>query len=97
MILTFLQGSLRSFRRFRTVKISSVWIFKIPKQRGIMKMCRATEVFVEKGIEQGTDVINRRNEILLEANRLDDLKRATKDKKYQKKLMKELLPKEPTK
>ena len=70
-----------------------------------MKMCRATEVFVEKGIaqgieqgiEQGTDVINRLNDILLESNRLDDLKRSTKDKKYQKKLIEELLPKEPTK
>ncbi len=56
-------------------------------------MCRATEVFVEKG----ADSVNQLNEILIESGRLDDLKQATKDKKYQKKLMEELLPKEPIK
>ena len=61
-------------------------------EEGGIRMCRATEVFVEKGIEQGTDVINRLNKILLDTGRLDDLKRSTEDKEYQKQLIEELVP-----
>ena len=46
---------------------------------------------IEKGIEQGIDKINRLHDILIEQNRLDDLKRAIKDKEFEKSLMKELL------
>jgi len=60
-----------------------------------MNMCRATEVIleqgIEQGIEQGTNVVNRLNQILIDAGRLDDLKRATKDKEYQNKLIEELI------
>ena len=45
----------------------------------------------EQGIEQGIDKINRLHDILIEQNRLDDLKRAIKDKEFEKSLMKELL------
>ena len=57
-------------------------------------MCRATEVYVERGIEKGTDTINTLNQILIEAGRMDDLKRATSDKEYQNKLIAELINKE---
>ena len=46
-----------------------------------------------RGIEIGEDSINRLNTILIKQNRFDDLKRATEDREYQKKLMRELLPK----
>ena len=46
---------------------------------------------IEQGIEKGIDKINRLHDILIEQNRLDDLKRAIKDKEFEKSLMKELL------
>ena len=46
---------------------------------------------IELGIEQGIDKINRLHDILIAQNRLDDLKRAIKDKEFEKSLMKELL------
>ena len=49
------------------------------------------ELGIEQGIEQGIDKINRLHDILIEQNRLDDLKRAIKDKEFEKSLMKELL------
>ena len=57
-------------------------------------MCRATEVYVERGIEKGADTINTLNQILIELGRMDDLKRATSDKEYQNKLIAELITKE---
>lgn len=49
------------------------------------------------GLEQGEIHLSRVNQlysILIDANRLDDLKRATQDKEYQDQLMSELLPSE---
>ena len=48
----------------------------------------------EEGFEQGVNLLNQLNSILIEADRLDDLKRATKDKTYREQLMRELLPEE---
>lgn len=60
---------------------------------------------VKKGIQQGikqgviqgeklgTDLVNELNRILIESDRIEDLKRATKDPKYQRQLIEELLPK----
>ncbi len=47
---------------------------------------------MEKLVEENTDRINTLNSILIDLNRLDDLKRATKDKDFQMRLMIELLP-----
>lgn len=47
-----------------------------------------------QGREQGVNLLNRLNSILIDTDRLDDLKRATKDKAYRELLMKELLPEE---
>lgn len=46
------------------------------------------------GLEQGENRLNQLYSILIDLDRLDDLKRATKDKAYQKQLMNELLPEE---
>lgn len=46
----------------------------------------------EEGLELGERRLNQLNSILIDAGRLDDLKRATKDRTYQEQLMAELLP-----
>lgn len=46
----------------------------------------------EEGERTGAARINRLNTILIAANRLGDLKRASEDALYQEKLIKELLP-----
>lgn len=43
----------------------------------------------ESGIEIGEARINKLNAILLQNNRIDDLKRATTDKEFQQQLMSE--------
>ena len=46
----------------------------------------------QEGRKEGENQINQLNTVLIKLNRLDDLKRATQDRAYQKKLMAELLP-----
>ncbi|MCH5253856.1 MAG: hypothetical protein J1F41_02955, partial [Lachnospiraceae bacterium] len=48
----------------------------------------------EEGLLQGEHRLNLLYSILIDTDRLDDLKRATKDKTYREQLMKELLPEE---
>ena len=48
----------------------------------------------EVGLEQGESRLNKLYTILIDSDRLDDLKRATQDKSYQEQLMAELLPEE---
>lgn len=71
--------------------------------RGDRDMCEALkEIMAEdlrqaetagmaKGIAKGIDAINSLNTILISEGRLDDLEKAAKDKKYQKKLIRELV------
>lgn len=47
-----------------------------------------------EGIQIGADMVNRLNTILIEAGRLDDLARESKDREYQKKLIRELIDKD---
>ena len=47
-----------------------------------------------EGKAEGEALVNKLNSILIDMNRLEDLKRAAKDKSYQMQLMIELLPKE---
>ena len=49
---------------------------------------------VEDGMERGESRLNKLYSILIDRDRLDDLKRATQDKAYQEQLMMELLPEE---
>ena len=46
----------------------------------------------EAGLEQGESRLNKLYAILIESDRLDDLKHATQDRAYQEQLMLELLP-----
>lgn len=57
-------------------------------EEGQQVMCE----IMEKLVEENTDRINTLNSILIDLNMLDDLKRATKDKDFQMRLMIELLP-----
>lgn len=52
------------------------------------------ETLREEGRVQGVNLLNRLNSILIDTDRLNDLKRAAKDKSYQELLIKELLPEE---
>ena len=47
------------------------------------------EESLEEGLEKGIDRINKLNLCLLAANRQEDLVRATQDREFQKKLLKE--------
>lgn len=70
---------------------------------GMVDMCEAIKGLIEEGkiegikegkkegIKEGESYINRLNSILLDAERLDDLAKATKDHEYQKKLIRELV------
>ena len=69
---------------YMTLQMSYQEKYELGVQDGI-------ELGREQGIEQGIDKINRLHDILIEQNRLDDLKRAIKDKEFEKSLMKELL------
>lgn len=59
-------------------------------EEGQKVMCE----IMEKIIAESTERINTLNSILIDLNRLEDLKRATKDKDFQMQLMIELLPEE---
>lgn len=52
------------------------------------------EAGFEEGWKQGENRLNQLYSILIDLGRIDDLKRATKDKSYQEQLMVELLPNE---
>ena len=63
------------------------------------RRAEVTERYMQKWDEiehikrDGREEVNRLNSILIDAGRMDDLARATKDPEYQKKLMEELLQK----
>ncbi len=59
-------------------------------EEGQQRMCE----IVERLVNESTERINTLTSILIDQNRLDDLKRATKDKDFQMQLMIELLPEE---
>ena len=42
----------------------------------------------------GTDLVNELNHILIEPDRMEDLKSATKDPEYQRQQIRELIPEE---
>ena len=44
---------------------------------------------IEEGLEQGLELINQLNQILLSEGKYDELQKASKDKEYQKKLLAE--------
>ena len=52
------------------------------KEETRAEMCEA----IDEMIQEGVDRVNSLNMILIKANRLDDLRRATKDREYQEQL-----------
>ena len=77
---------------YMTLQMSYQEKYELGVQDGIeLGREQGIEQGIEKGIEQGIDKINRLHDILIEQNRLDDLKRAIRDKEFEKSLMKELL------
>ena len=63
-------------------------------EEGQFKMCEIMERLISETKEESIDLVNKLNSILIDMDRLDDLKRSAKDKAYQMQLMIELLPKE---
>ena len=57
-------------------------------------MITSVDRVIRETEEKSIDLINKLNSILIDMDRLDDLKRAAKDKEYQMQLMIELLPEE---
>lgn len=53
-------------------------------------MCKAFEDMRQEGISKGIELVNKLNSILVEKNRIMDLKRAAEDSAYQEQLIKEL-------
>ena len=49
-----------------------------------------SEILLEEGMEKGREEINALTAFLIDNNRLDDLKRATRDSEYQEKLLEEM-------
>lgn len=49
---------------------------------------------IRKGREEGREYINRLNMILIGQNRFEDVKRASQDREYQQKLIREFFPEE---
>ena len=61
---------------------------------GEMIMQEGIEKGREEGREEGKEYINRLNMILIRKNRFEDVKRASQDREYQQKLIRELFPEE---
>ena len=81
------EGILSDFLKKNRAEVISVSIFEFDEERYY-------QILKEEGREEGENRLNRLNSILIDLDRLDDLKRATKDKVYQEQLMCELLPEE---
>ena len=60
------------------------------------EMCNYAEAIEKKGIEQGIEQVNTLNMLLINQNRIDDLRRASEDKDYQAQLLRELFSSQET-
>lgn len=81
------EGILSDFLKKNRSEVISVSIFEFDEERYY-------QILREEGREEGESRVNQLHSILIDLDRLDDLKRATKDKDYQEQLMYELLPEE---
>ncbi|MBQ8116828.1 MAG: Rpn family recombination-promoting nuclease/putative transposase [Lachnospiraceae bacterium] len=59
------------------------------EQGGGYSMCVAIDEMVEEGREEGRDKVNRLNALLLQGDRIEDLKRAVADAAFQRQLFRE--------
>ena len=76
--------------REKAVRDHNQFLFEA-RQKG---MKEGIEIGEKRGEKRGEERINNLNTILINSNRLDDLKRAATDKIFQTQLMNELLPKD---
>lgn len=86
------EGILSDFLRKNRAEAIKVSIYEYDEEA---HMKSERELWYKTGLEEGRELLARVNQlysILLDTGRLDDLKRATKDRAYQEQLMRELLP-----
>ena len=81
---------LTDFLRKNREEVLHTVLFAYDQEEHIrMEKEESLEEGLEKGLEKGIDRINKLNSCLIEANRQGDLLRATQDREFQKKLLKE--------
>ena len=81
---------LTDFLRKNRAEVLHTVLFAYDQEEHIrMEKEESLEEGLEKGLEKGIDRINKLNSCLIEANRQGDLLRATQDREFQKKLLKE--------
>ena len=86
-------GILAEFLRKNRAKAIKVSIYEYDEELHFRTLKEeGREEGLEEGLEQGVNLLNQLYSILIETDRLEDLKRATKDKTYREQLMRELLP-----
>ena len=56
-------------------------------------MCKAIDEMMQESEKKGAELVNKLIVILMDAGRLDDLKKAAEDPEYQRKLIDELVEK----
>ena len=89
------EGILSDFLRRNRAEAIKVSIYEYDEELHFRTLYEeGREAGLEQGLAQGEIRLNKLNSILIDRDRLDDLKRATQDKAYREQLMMELLPEE---
>lgn len=84
-------GILSNFLRKNRAEAIKMSIYEYDEE---LHLKSEREIWYNTGLEEGESRLNKLYSTLIELDRLDDLKRATQDKIYQKQLMTDLLPEE---
>ena len=84
-------GILSNFLRKNRAEAIKMSIYEYDEE---LHLKSEREIWYNTGLEAGESRLNKLYSTLIELDRLDDLKRATQDKIYQKQLMTDLLPEE---
>ena len=85
------EGILKEFLRQRKAEVEAVSIFEYDKEEEKRKLREAEyEAGRESGRREGEQAMAEFIEKLMMADRMDDMKRAIKDKEYRVQLMREL-------
>ena len=85
------EGILAEFLKNNRVEAIKMSIYEYDEE---LHLKCEREFWYNTGMEEGESRLNKLISILIELDRIDDLKRAAKDKAYQNQLMAELLPEE---
>ncbi|MCM1123026.1 MAG: hypothetical protein NC416_10610 [Eubacterium sp.] len=68
------------------------WVYSPDMERRQTTMCEVLDRIENRGLQKGQDIILSLNHYLFANNRIDDLKKATEDEVYRKKLLAEIFP-----